>query len=102
MLELHCHAKSCPLLLSNKFCRHFLPIDCIECRPATHRWPMDEFWADDHQITAGDDSFQPVAFPSIQRNNSETLAVFREAEQGKQRQITHGSEFPSKTEHALH
>ena len=63
---------------------------------------MYSLCADDHQTTAGDNSTQPVVAPNVQRSNSETLTVFRGAEQGKQRQIAHGSEFPSKTEHALH
>ena len=63
---------------------------------------MDSLCADDHQTTVSDHYTQPVVSPNVQRNNSETLTVFGGAEQGKQRQIAHGSEFPSKIEHALH
>ncbi|KAF5933084.1 hypothetical protein HYC85_029255 [Camellia sinensis] len=75
----------------------FVKEDFKECRPAINLWPMDSFLADRHQITANDDSPQPVVSPNVQGSNSETLAVFRGAEQGKQRQPTHGSGLPSKT-----
>ena len=51
--------------------------------------------ADDHQITADDNSLQPVVFPDVQGSNSETLEVFRVAEQGKQRQLVHGNGLPA-------
>ena len=52
------------------------------------RWP---------HTSAGGVSLQPVVSPSALRSSSETLAVFRKAEQGKQRQARHGSAITSKS-----
>ena len=59
----------------------FMADGCILCR-----------W---QHTSAGGVSPQPVVSPSALRSSSETLAVFRKAEQGKQRQARHGSAIPS-------
>ena len=58
---------------------------------------MDPFCAGDHKFTTGDHSTWPVMIPNIHRDILETLAVFRGAKQGKQRQARHGSAIPSES-----
>ena len=51
---------------------------------------------------AVDDPTQSVVFQNTQRSNLVSCEIFREAEQSKQRQLVHGSDFSSGAEHALH
>lgn len=53
-------------------------------------------------LTAGGHSPQPVVPPNVRGSNSETLEVFRGAEQGKYRQFAHGSGLPSKSPARVH
>ena len=66
--------------------------------PAGIKLSADEFILCRWPHTSADGvSPQPVMPPSAFRSGSETLAVFRGAKQGKQRQTMHGSAIPSKS-----
>ena len=70
----------------NRFCRKIWPAGSVECRSAKNVWPRVQFMVDDHFKMAGDDPTQPVVFYNTQRSNLGSCAIFREAEQSKQRQ----------------
>ena len=97
LFELYCHASfalcCCELqVLQALFAdrQHFLPASSKSSADGfiLCRWP--------HPI-AGGNSTQPVVSLSVLRGIPETLAVFRGAKQGKQRQTMHGSAIPSKS-----
>ena len=67
--------------------------ECLAKSTIFSRWPFS---------MAGSIFSQPVVFHNTHRNNLGSCAIFREAEQWKQRQLVHGRDFPSGTERALH
>ena len=100
--EMYCHASfalcCCELqvlqvLLADR--QHFVPAGSNSSADGfiLCRWP--------HPI-AGGNSTQPVVSLSVLRGIPETLAVFRGAKQGKQRQARHGSAIPSGIRARMH
>ena len=99
---LECIAMPCFALCC---CQNRILQEALAGRPSLV--PTDQVWMADSLTCgwwsfpmAGAHSLWPVVFPNVQRVFLGNRAILRGAEYGKQRQLVHGSGFPSENENA--